>query len=146
MSEARVILIANDVVPGMGLAVAAPGLRAYGLGIGLRAHGCEVLTVVDQAPLRSLRPAGGLPALPEETVVLEGDAIGEFVAARAQRQGRVVKSPSRLLELAETLDQNGLYTPTEKPMGIRIASVKGGSVDLASNRFQREWTFDEGQS
>ncbi len=70
----------------------------------------------------------------------------KLAAARAQRQGRVVKSPSRLLELAETLDQNGLYTPTEKPMGIRIASVKGGSVDLASNRFQREWTFDEGQS
>jgi hypothetical protein len=70
----------------------------------------------------------------------------KLAAARAQRQGRVVKSPSRLLELAESVDASGAYTPIEKPMGIPIATVKGGSVDLASNRFQREWKFEEGQS
>ena len=83
MSEPTVILVANDVVPGMGLPVAAPGLRAYGLAAGLRRHGCDVITVVDGAPLRSLHSAGEPPALPEATVVMEGEAIGEFAAARA---------------------------------------------------------------
>jgi hypothetical protein len=83
MSDPTVILVANDVVPGMGLPVAAPGLRAFGLATGLRAHGCEVVTVVDAGPLRALCPAGAPPAVPEGTVVLEGAAIGEFVAGRA---------------------------------------------------------------
>lgn len=78
MSEPAVILVANDVVPGMGLPVAAPGLRAFGLAAGLRHQGREVFTVVDGAPLRSLHPAGKPPALPEGTVVREGAGIGEF--------------------------------------------------------------------
>jgi len=83
MSEPTVILVANDVIPGMGLPVAAPGLRAFGLAAGLRRHGCRVITVVDGAPLRSLHPAGEPPALPEATVVREGAAIGEFAAAHS---------------------------------------------------------------
>ncbi len=39
MSDPKIVLVANDVVPGMGLPVAAPGLRAYGLAEGLRHHG-----------------------------------------------------------------------------------------------------------
>ena len=47
MSDPKVVLVANDVVPGMGLPVAAPGLRVFGLGEGLRRHGFEVVTAVD---------------------------------------------------------------------------------------------------
>jgi len=83
MGSPSVILIANDVVPGMGLPVAAPGLRAHGLAEGLRCHGLEVTTLVDGKPLRSLTPEGKPPWLPPATVVLEGEAIGEFAAARA---------------------------------------------------------------
>lgn len=46
----RVIVLSNDVVPGMGMPVAAPGLRAYGLALGLRSHGYNVQTVVDRGP------------------------------------------------------------------------------------------------
>ncbi|MBN2114837.1 MAG: hypothetical protein JW785_12010 [Acidimicrobiia bacterium] len=83
MAEPTVILIANDVVPGMGLPVAAPGLRVHGLAEGLRRHGIEVLTVVDRRPLRALRPNGVPPALPPATVVLDGTEVGDFVASSA---------------------------------------------------------------
>jgi NADH-quinone oxidoreductase subunit B len=58
-------------------------------------------------------------------------------AVRASRPGRVMKSPGRSLELAETLDETGNRIPLANPMGIPEAAVKGGSVDLASSRFQR---------
>lgn len=38
----RVLVISNDLVPGLGVPVAAPGLRAAGLAEGLRAHGHDV--------------------------------------------------------------------------------------------------------
>ena len=83
MTEQRVVLIANDVVPGMGLPVAAPGLRVFGLAAGLRRHGFAVTTVVDRAPLRALRPDGSPPALPPGTVLADGAEIGEVAAAHA---------------------------------------------------------------
>jgi hypothetical protein len=53
MVEARgergnIIIVSNDVVPGLGLPVAAPGLRVFGLSEGLKAHGFRVTTVVSR--------------------------------------------------------------------------------------------------
>lgn len=45
--------MSNDVVPGLGVPVAAPGLRAYGLAEGLRSHGFGVTTLVASPPLES---------------------------------------------------------------------------------------------
>ena len=45
MSE-RVFIISNDIVPSLGMPVAAPGLRAFGLAEGLRANGADVKTLV----------------------------------------------------------------------------------------------------
>ncbi len=42
----KVFIISNDIVPSLGMPVAAPGLRAFGLAEGLRAHGLTVKTVV----------------------------------------------------------------------------------------------------
>ena len=39
-------MISNDVVPGLGMPVAAPGLRAFGLAEGLRANGINTKTLV----------------------------------------------------------------------------------------------------
>lgn len=39
-------MLSNDVVPGLGMPVAAPGLRVFGIAEGLRAHGVETKTVV----------------------------------------------------------------------------------------------------
>ncbi|QIN84204.1 hypothetical protein GBA63_17260 [Rubrobacter tropicus] len=42
----RAVVISNDVVPGLGMPVAAPGLRAFGLAEGLRANGIKTKTLV----------------------------------------------------------------------------------------------------
>lgn len=42
----QVFIISNDIVPGQGMPVAAPGLRAFGLAEGLRANGVKVKTLV----------------------------------------------------------------------------------------------------
>ena len=42
----KVFVISNDIVPSLGMPVAAPGLRAFGLAEGLRAHGAQVKTLV----------------------------------------------------------------------------------------------------
>lgn len=41
-----VFVVSNDVVPSLGMPVAAPGLRAFGLAEGLRANGVRVKTLV----------------------------------------------------------------------------------------------------
>lgn len=48
MVSKRVFVISNDIVPSLGMPVAAPGLRVFGLAEGLRAHGFEVKTVVSK--------------------------------------------------------------------------------------------------
>ena len=82
MSDPKVVLVANDVVPGMGLPVAAPGLRVFGLGEGLCRHGFGVITVVDQAPVRRLWPGDDLPPMPPGVFVLPATQIGDFVASQ----------------------------------------------------------------
>jgi NADH-quinone oxidoreductase subunit B len=66
----------------------------------------------------------------------------KLAAVRAKRDGRVVKSSGRNLELAESLDASGNRVPLASPMGIPAAAVKGGSVDLASSRFQRRRMYE----
>jgi hypothetical protein len=44
--DEKVFILSNDVVPSLGMAVAAPGLRAFGLAEGLRANGVKVKTLV----------------------------------------------------------------------------------------------------
>ena len=42
----KVFIISNDIVPSLGMPVAAPGLRVFGLAEGLRANGARVKTLV----------------------------------------------------------------------------------------------------
>jgi len=46
MSKSRIIIISNDIIPGMEMPVAAPGLRAFGLARGLRENGFKVETLI----------------------------------------------------------------------------------------------------
>ncbi len=79
----RVFVISNDVTPGLGLPAAAPGLRAFGLAEGLRAHGYEVETLVPAALLEQLwsNPASPPPLQPG-TVALGADKLAAYLAAR----------------------------------------------------------------
>lgn len=83
MARPKVILVANDVVPGMGLPVAAPGLRAFGLAAGLREHGFPVLTTVPAEVVRAAWSGPVPPPVPAGTRVLAGGELGEFVAGEA---------------------------------------------------------------
>ncbi len=79
----RVILVANDVVPGCGLPVAAPGLRVFGLASGLAARGHPVSTVVVRGPLdRQWR--GPIPVpMPRDTVALAAADLSRYLYAQA---------------------------------------------------------------
>ena len=60
----------------------------------------------------------------------------KLARVRALRQGRVVKSAGRSMEFAQTLGEDGRPLETSNPVGIPVAGVKGGSVDLAGKRFE----------
>lgn len=78
----EVILISNDVVPGSGLPVAAPGLRQWGIAEGLRAHGLDVELVVPRHVADGLW--GDAPApVPDGALVLAAAEIPELIRSRA---------------------------------------------------------------
>lgn len=79
----RVILVSNDIVPGCGLPVAAPGLRVYGLAHGLTARGYAVTTVVVRGPLARQWQAPVPPALAQNTVPLNAEHLGRYLQAQA---------------------------------------------------------------
>lgn len=75
----RVVILANDIVPGMGLPVAAPGLRAWGMAEGLRGLGHQVTVVVDPWRIGTVWDRA-LPApLPRGTVVVRPRRVAEYV-------------------------------------------------------------------
>jgi hypothetical protein len=77
-----VVVVANDVVPGLGLPVAAPGLRAHGLAAGLRSHGIEaVVTVPSALVAREWSNRFDAKSWPSgiNTVVLPDAALASFI-------------------------------------------------------------------
>jgi hypothetical protein len=83
MARPKVILVANDVVPGMGMPVAAPGLRVFGLAAGLREQGFGVSTVVMADAVRAAWSGRVPPPLPPATRVIEPKELGRFAAGEA---------------------------------------------------------------
>lgn len=79
----HVIFVSNDIVPGCGLPVAAPGLRVHGLATGLLSYGYPVTTVIVRGPLdRQWR--GPVPApMPRDTLALGADRLEEYLRAQA---------------------------------------------------------------
>lgn len=79
MTAKRVILVSNDVLPGMGLPVAAPGLRVWGLAEGLRKHGFDVTEVALLDVIQTLWPAPTIPASREGTVILKRTDLSAYL-------------------------------------------------------------------
>ena len=78
----KCIVLSNDIVPGMGMPVAAPGLRAHGIAEGLRAHGIDVTLVVPRNIVRRQwwKRAPGLPEPSSPgTVTLSPSQIKRFL-------------------------------------------------------------------
>lgn len=81
----EIVVLSNDVVPGMGLPVAAPGLRAWGLAKGLRAHGYRVLLAVDDRVVKRVWDRPYPPPTPPGTIVLDVRQVGDLVRTRRPR-------------------------------------------------------------
>jgi hypothetical protein len=79
----RVVFVSNDIVPGCGLPVAAPGLRVHGLATGLAARGHAVTTVMVKGPLDRQWRGPVPPPMPPDTLALGADRIGEYLRAQA---------------------------------------------------------------
>ena len=81
----QVIVLSNDVVPGMGLPVAAPGLRSWGIAQGLRSRGFEVTVIVPKGPVDRAWQ-GDLPRpVTSGTLVIPSPQIRAFLAARSDQ-------------------------------------------------------------
>jgi len=61
----------------------------------------------------------------------------KLARVRASRVGRVVKSGGRRVDMPEVYGPDGALVAGGSPLGIPTARVKGGSVDYASERFER---------
>lgn len=83
MSTSSVLVVANDIVPGMGMPVAAPGLRAWGLARGLRAHGYDVTLAVMGGPVQLAWNRSVPPPTPPSTLVMSPAQVGDFVRMHA---------------------------------------------------------------
>lgn len=66
----RVLVISNDVTPGFGVPVAAPGIRSAGLAEGLRAHGIDVSLTVPSGVIDPLF-LNGRPIPPEGVSIVD---------------------------------------------------------------------------
>lgn len=79
----NIILVSNDVVPGMGMPVSAPGLRTAGIASGLRAQGFDVTVTV---PRHRVGHAGGdlksLTPAPANTQILNYKHLRGFISAQ----------------------------------------------------------------
>ena len=125
------LVVANDVTPGFGVPVAAPGLRAGGLAEGLRAHGLDVHLAVPAPILDRVWTRPIPPSPPPGTSIVEPAALGEFIAGGGF--SHVVFSNAN--------------------MGPHLAPVPGTSFVfdlfapkvlelLASGRSDRDWTAE----
>jgi glycosyltransferase involved in cell wall biosynthesis len=122
----EVVIIANDVVPGMAGPVAAPGLRAWGLAQGLRSHGYQPLLVVDARVAGNAWPGRVPSPTPRGTLPLDPSLFAPLI--RSRRPAAVIMTNSnhidalgdltgipliydffapKMLELAEHADTSG---------------------------------------
>ena len=74
----RVLVISNDVIPGFGVPVAAPGIRAAGLAEGLRDHAHDV-TVLVPADLLATLFGQALPDPPTGVIIAQPPAIHNII-------------------------------------------------------------------
>ena len=81
-----VFVISNDIVPSLGMPVAAPGLRAFGLAEGLRANGFSVKTVVSKGFVERQWGRFGRsvphPTAPR-TDIVKASSLGRYLRANA---------------------------------------------------------------
>jgi glycosyltransferase involved in cell wall biosynthesis len=146
--EEKVFILSNDVVPSLGMPVAAPGLRAFGLAEGLRANGVKVKTLVtrgftDRQWLRFGRSVPH-PTAPHAEVVsarrlaryLETNAPAVVVLINSNQVDhlRPIRGVRYVLDffapkMLETLYQHGEGYPRDELAALRRRKIR--AIELA---------------
>ena len=148
MVDEKVFILSNDVVPSLGMPVAAPGLRAFGLAEGLRANGVKVKTLVtrgftDRQWLRFGRSVPH-PTAPHAEVVsarrlaryLETNAPAVVVLINSNQVDhlRPIRGVRYVLDffapkMLETLYQHGEGYPRDELAALRRRKIR--AIELA---------------
>ena len=148
MVDEKVFILSNDVVPSLGMPVAAPGLRAFGLAEGLRANGVKVKTLVtrgftDRQWLRFGRSVPH-PTAPHAEVVsarrlaryLETNAPAVVVLINSNQVDhlRPIRGVRYVLDffapkMLETLYQHGEGYPRDELAALRRRKIQ--AIELA---------------
>lgn len=132
-----VFILANDVVPGLGMPTAAPGLRAAGLRAGLRANHIDTTLVTPvgnrPSPWRSAIPA---PAHADTAVVRPVD-LRTFLTNRAP--ATVVITTSNFFDLVNGIDGIDVVFDLFAPKVLELAcSVPPASEDAIDRLRERK--------
>ena len=148
MVESNVFILSNDVVPSLGMPVAAPGLRAFGLAEGLRANGVKAKTVVtrgftDRQWLRFGRSVPH-PTAPHAEII-SASQLARYLEANAPAVAVLINSNQvdhlRPIEgvryvldffapkMLETLYQHGEGYPREELAALRRRKIR--AIELA---------------
>ncbi|MBA3792557.1 MAG: hypothetical protein H0X19_00270, partial [Rubrobacter sp.] len=94
-ADRQVFVISNDVVPGLGMPVAAPGLRAFGLAEGLRANGVKTKTLVARGFVERQWTRFGRsvphPTAPD-TEIVGANALARYLKANAPAVAVMINS------------------------------------------------------
>jgi len=91
----QVFVISNDVVPGLGMPVAAPGLRAFGLAEGLRANGVRIKTLVMRGFVERqwMRFGRSVPhPTPPDTEIVGAGSLARYLKAHAPAVAILINS------------------------------------------------------
>jgi len=79
----QVIVVSNDIVPGMARPVAAPGIRSWAIAQGLREHGLEVdLVVLAGTANRHQLPGTPLP-MPPHSAIVRANELSRYIEVRS---------------------------------------------------------------
>jgi hypothetical protein len=146
--DEKVFILSNDVVPSLGMPVAAPGLRAFGLAEGLRANGVKVKTLVtrgftDRQWLRFGRSVPH-PTAPHAEVVsarrlaryleTNAPAVAVLINSNQVDHLRPIRGVRYVLDffapkMLETLYQHGEGYPRDELAALRRRKIQ--AIELA---------------
>jgi hypothetical protein len=135
MRNDEIVVVANDVVPGMSLPVASPGLRAWGLAGGLRRRGRRVTIAVDARVVRRAWRRRGLPPPRQrDTVIASPPQIGDLIRAR-KPCAVIITNARHFEELGDTGDSALIYDFfAAKMLEFREDAWEGQDTSLAEFR------------
>ena len=132
----RVVFVANDIVPGCGLPVAAPGLRVHGLATGLAARGHAVTTVMVTGPLHRQWKGSVPPPMPRDTLALSAAKLGEFL--RAQAPAIVVLTNANQVDHLPEQDGNRYVLDFFAPKLLELVYEGGADAAYPVNEFHEQ--------